>query len=142
VEDSVSSFVFQDLSCRANKAYTDALADYQLIQRGERNLIAAGFGSDVQRINNEWAKLETAYNQRNADGYEYVVNNVAPVQSAITTLREEFDQSNQPTSIPTPKATGPDAATIVIVILVLAVGAYGFMEYKKRQDQENEESTQ
>lgn len=136
VEDSVSSFEFQDLSCRANAAYKAALAEYQQVQRGERNLQAAGFSSDVNRVKNEWAKFETAYNQRNADGYQYVLDNGALLQKAMTDLRDQYQRSLEPTPPSVPPSSGPDASTILIVIVVLALAAYGYTQYKKQKEAE------
>ncbi|MBI4360820.1 hypothetical protein HY572_03540 [Candidatus Micrarchaeota archaeon] len=137
VEDAVSSFEFQDLSCRANAAYKNALTEYQQIQRGERNIQAAGFSSDVQRVKNEWAKFETAYNQRNADGYQYVLDNAPSLQTSMTDLRDRYQKSLEPTPQPAPKSTGPDASTILIVVVVLALAAYGYNQYKKQKEEQD-----
>lgn len=137
VQDSVSSFAFQDLSCRANAAYDEALPQYRSVVQNEASLRSAGFGRDVQEIKSDWVLIQEAHDKRNAEGYQYVLDNTPKISAQITDLKDRYNRLTAPTPTPKPKAES-DPTTWIILILLLALGAYGVYLYRKKQQEENE----
>ncbi|MDP2717696.1 MAG: hypothetical protein Q8P02_03050 [Candidatus Micrarchaeota archaeon] len=137
VKDSVDSFAFQDLSCRANAAYEDAFKQYAQIQSAEKNLAAAGFSREISQLKSDFSQIENAKNQRNQDGYQFVLDHVAQIKADMTDLRARYEKLTAgPTATPAPQQKGVDFSVVIAVVLVAVLAAYGYQQYKKKQEEE------
>ncbi len=137
VTDSVSSFAFQDLSCRANAAYDEALPEYRSIVQSESLIRSVGLEREIKNIKTDWAQIEEAHDQRTAESYQYVLDNVPKFKQQTAELKERYNRLIAPTPTPKPPVES-DPTTWIILIIVLALGAYGFYMYRKKQQEENE----
>ncbi len=137
VADSVSSFSFQDLSCRANAAYDEALPQYRSIVQSEATLRSAGFDRELRNIKSDWIQIEEAHDKRTAESYQYILDAVPKFQQQAADVKDRYARLIAPTPTPKPQAES-DPTTWIILILVLALGAYGFYMYRKKQQEENE----
>ncbi len=140
VNDSVSSFFFQDLSCRANAAYDDAQPQYRSIVQSEAVLRTVGLERDLKGIKADWADIEDARDKRTAENYQFMLDNIPAVQAKMTDLKARYDRLTAPTATPKPQAES-DPTNWIILIIVLALGAYGFMMYRKKQQEEGGEES-
>ncbi|MBI2446027.1 hypothetical protein HYV43_06580 [Candidatus Micrarchaeota archaeon] len=140
VNDSVSSFFFQDLSCRANAAYDEALPQYRQVVQSEALLRSAGLERDVREIKSDWAEIVDARDKRTAENYQFVLDNLPTVKAEMVDLKARYDRLIAPTSTPKPK-TEDDPTNWLILVIVLALGAYGFWMYRKKQQEESGEES-
>ncbi|GEM_PF-3147750 len=137
VTDSVSSFAFQDLNCRANAVYAEALPGYRSIIQSEALIRSAGMERELKNVKTDWAQIEDAHDKRTAESYEYILDNVPKFKQQVAELKERYARLIAPTPTPKPPAES-DPTTWIILIIVLALGAYGFYMYRKKQQEENE----
>lgn len=136
--DSVSSFLFQDLSCRSSEAYESLRKQYNQVAQSENVLIGAGFGERVLRIKEDWARIELLKKKRTADSYSQILSDAPALSKDIAALTEDYKRFSEPTPTPKPVQKGPDAGTIIAVLLLLALGGYGIWMYKKKQEADAE----
>jgi len=139
VKDSVSSFEFQDLSCRANAAYEEAQPQYRSIAQSEGLLRAVGLERDLRGVQADWQDIEDARDKRTAESYQTVLDQLPGVTAKMSDLKARYERLIAPTATPKPQAES-DPTNWIILIIVLALGAYGFRMYRKKQQEESGES--
>lgn len=139
VNDSISSFQFQNLACQANDAYNQALGQYTSIARSESVLSAAGLATDVNNIKADWKLIQRAHDKASLEGHQYVLDNVPVVKAEMDKLTARYEALNAPAPTAKPQAQSDPTNGLILAIL-LAIGGYGFYMYRKKQQEAADES--
>lgn len=139
-DDGVKSFLFQDLSCRANAAYQDAKPKYTQVVDAENELRRAGFSAAFDDVKEDWSRVEVLRQKRTAESYDQLLTFLPSLTKKIETLRADYARQNEgplPTAKPT--NTGPDGNTLLIFLVLVALVGWGFWQYKKKQQEAEEQ---
>ncbi|MBI5226095.1 hypothetical protein HY994_02540 [Candidatus Micrarchaeota archaeon] len=138
VQDSVSSFQFQDLSCRSNSAYDEAVTQYNGILKNEALLSSVGLGLDVKNVKTDWLPIEQDHDKRTAESYADLLERLPKVKTEMDQLTARYNAIIAPTTTPNKPTQQSDPTIWIILVLVLALGAYGVYMYRKKQQEESE----
>jgi len=93
----------------------------------------------LRGVQADWQDIEDARDKRTAESYQTVLDQLPGVTAKMSDLKARYERLIAPTATPKPQAES-DPTNWIILIIVLALGAYGFWMYRKKQQEESGES--
>jgi hypothetical protein len=140
VNASIQAFQYEKAKLDAEELYKANEPQARELLGREFDLTACALEREFDAFKVAWVEIEALRQKRDLASYQGMLARLATLGDQMATLADKYNRCiGGATPTPAPRPGGPDTSTIAVALILIGAGAVAYWQYRKRQQEAQEE---